>query len=53
MDGLYEQGEIYDNDNLDPIGSNMFINIADSDDDESAEYGLHEVDREPVHTYAL
>ena len=49
MDGLYEQGEIYDNDNLDPIGSNMFINIADSDEEESAAYGLHEVDQDGEH----
>ena len=48
MDGLYEYGEIYDNENLDPIGSNMFINIADSDDEDGA-FGLHDVDQDGEH----
>jgi hypothetical protein len=37
-----EYGEIYENEDLDPIGSNMFINVGESSDEEGA-YGYHVV----------
>ena len=43
-----EYGEIYENEDLDPIGSNMFINVGESSDEECEEYGTfgtHKVDQ--------